>query len=346
MNQQLVDRLVRATLYEGYILYPYSPRAIKNQIRWTFGGVYPRAYGEASGGTDPWTAQTECLLEGGDDAVVEARLRFLHVLVRTIGSIAPPQAALPQVPEYTEVPELKVGLTTHRPWEEATERHVDAGRHRCGDLCDSPVRTSVTIPAGRSHEALADETGAVVGVAVRDHEELSVELEVGAERVEGDLRRVRVRVANVTPYEIGDRDRERAMRRSLVSTHALLGVEGGRWLSLADPPDHAAEAAAACVNTGMWPVLVGEPGEDDTVLASPIILEDHVQVAPESPGDLFDSREIDELLTLSILTLTDEEKDAMRAADPRTRAMLERTESMTQDQMMKLHGTIRELRRH
>jgi hypothetical protein len=346
VKQQLVDRLVRATLYEGYILYPYSPRAIKNQIRWTFGGVYPQAYGEASGGTDPWTAQTECLLQGGDEAVVEAKLRFLHVLVRTIGSIVPPLAWLPEVPEYTEVPELKVGLTTHRPWEEATERELDAGRHRCGDLCASPVHTSVSVPAGRAYEALTSDDGAVVGVAVRDHEQLSVELEVSAERLEGELRRVRVRVANVTPYEVRDRDRERAMRHSLVSTHALLGVEGGRWLSLADPPEHAADAAAACVNTGMWPVLIGEPGDDDTVLASPIILEDHVQVAPESPGDLFDSREIDELLTLSILTLTDEEKDAMRAADPRTRAMLERTENMTQDQMMKLHGTIRELRRH
>jgi hypothetical protein len=346
VNQALVDRLVRATLYEGYILYPYTPSAIKNQIRWTFGGVYPQAYGEASGGTDPWAAQTECLLEGGDDAVVEARLRFLHVLVRSVGRLEQPVASLPDQPEYTVVPELRVGATTHRPWEEATERELDAGRHRCSELCATPVRTEVSVPAGRSLEAVTSPEGEVVGVLVRDHEELSVRLEVSAERVDERLCRVRVRVSNVTPYEVGDGDRERAMRHSLVSTHAVLGVTDGRWLSLADPPEHASAAAAACVNTGMWPVLVGEPGDDDTVLASPIILEDHTQVAPESPGDLFDSREIDELLTLSILTLTDEEKEEMRAADPRTRAMLERTESMTQEQMMRLHGTIRELRRH
>jgi hypothetical protein len=332
MRQDVVDRLVRATLYEGYILYPYTPSAIKNQIRWTFGGVYPRAYGEASGGTDPWEAQTECLLEGGDDSRVEARLRFLHVLVRSVGRLEQPLPALPDDPAYTLVPELRVGLTTHRPWEEATERQLDAGRHRCGDLCAAPVITGAE--------------GEVVGVLVRDHAELRVRLEVGAQRVDDRLRRVRIRVSNLTPYEVGDGDRERAMRHSLVSTHAVLGVEGGRWLSLADPPEYASAAAAACVNTGMWPVLVGDPGDHDTVLASPIILEDHTQVAPESPGDLFDSREIDELLTLSILTLTDEEKEEMRAADPRTRAMLERTESMTQEQMMRLHGTIRELRRH
>lgn len=346
MRQDVVDRLVRATLYEGYILYPYTPSAIKNQIRWTFGGVYPRAYGEASGGTDPWEAQTECLVEGDDDSVVEARLRFLHVLVRSVGRLERPLPALPADPAFTLVPELRIGLTTHRPWEEATERQLDAGRHRCGDLCAAPVVTEVTVPAGRSLEALSSPEGEVVGVLVRDHAELRVRLEVGAERAGDGLRRVRVRVSNLTPYEVGDGDRERAMRHSLVSTHAVLGVDGGGWLSLADPPEHAAEAAAACVNTGMWPVLVGDPGDRDTVLASPIILEDHTQVAPESPGDLFDSREIDELLTLSILTLTDEEKEEMRAADPRTRAMLERTESMTQEQMMRLHGTIRELRRH
>jgi hypothetical protein len=346
VNRQLVDRLVRATLYEGYILYPYSPNAIKNQIRWTFGGVYPRAYGEASGGAEPWAAQTECLLEGDDDAVVEARLRFLHVLARSIGRLPEPLAVLPDEPEYTPVPELRVGATTHRPWEEATERELDAGRHRVADLCATPVRTEVAVPAGRSLEAVTAAGGEVVGVLVRDHEELRAELEVSAERLDGGLSRIRVRVANLTPYDAANGERERVMRYSLVSTHVVLGVEGGRWLSLADPPAHAADAAAACVNTGMWPVLVGEPGDDDTVLASPIILEDHTQVAPESPGDLFDSREIDELLTLSILTLTDEEKEEMRAADPRTRAMLERTESMTPEQMMKLHGTIRELRRH
>ncbi len=69
-----------------------------------------------------------------------------------------------------------------------------------------------------------------------------------------------------------------------------------------------------------WPVLVGEPGETDTMLSAPIILYDYPQIAPESPGDLFDSTEIDEILTLRILTLTDEEKRAMAAVDDRAGA--------------------------
>jgi hypothetical protein len=90
-------------------------------------------------------------------------------------------------------------------------------------------------------------------------------------------------------------------------------------------------------------VLVGEEGEHDTVLSSPIILPDYPQVAPESPGDLFDSTEIDQMLVLNILSLTDEEKREMRDSDPRAREILERTESLSEDQLMRLHGAIREM---
>jgi hydrogenase maturation protease len=89
-------------------------------------------------------------------------------------------------------------------------------------------------------------------------------------------------------------------------------------------------------------VLVGEPGERTTILSSPIILEDYPRVAPESPGDLFDGGEIDQLLTLNILSLTDEEKAEMRDSDPRAREILERTEALSDEELMRLHGAIRE----
>ena len=133
------------------------------------------------------------------------------------------------------------------------------------------------------------------------------------------------------------------MRRTFCSTHTVLRATGGEFVSLTDPPERLRAAAAACQNVGTWPVLVGEPGQRDTLLASPIILEDHPRVAPESPGDLFDGGEIDQLLVLNILALTEEEKAEMRAADPRTRAILERTEALTPDQLMRLHGAIRDV---
>ena len=108
-----------------------------------------------------------------------------------------------------------------------------------------------------------------------------------------------------------------------------------------DPPEELRAASSACVNSGAWPVLVGEEGQRDAMLCSPIILYDYPQIAPESPGALFDGTEIDEILTLRILTLTDEEKLAMGQTDERAREVLERTESMPPEQFMKLHGVLR-----
>ena len=119
---------------------------------------------------------------------------------------------------------------------------------------------------------------------------------------------------------------------------------GGAFVSLIDPPDELKDAAGACNNQGTWPVLAGREGTTDTILSSPIILYDYPQVAPESPGDLFDSTEIDEILTLRILAMTDEEKRDMAGIDARARALLERTQALTAADMARLHGTRRELR--
>jgi hypothetical protein len=101
------------------------------------------------------------------------------------------------------------------------------------------------------------------------------------------------------------------------------------------------DAVAACQNTGVWPVLVDERGADDTILGSPIILCDYPEIAPESKGDLFDATEIDEILILRILTLTDEEKEEMRRSDQRAQRILERLESSPPEHLLELHGTMR-----
>lgn len=349
MTPEQLDRLVEATLYEGYILYPYRPDAVKNRVRWTFGGVHPRVYSEATGGSDPWVVQTECLLRAPADAHLDAEVRFLHPVRRRLGEPIPPGTDGPGdeiAPGFAEVPLLEVEGTPYRSWEEAVERRLDLGRHRLGDLVGGqPRRLAIAVAPATEVEELRDSAGRVAGVVVRRSEGIDGEVELAAAVVADQVIRVRVTVRNTTPMELrGDGDRDRAMLRALVSTHAVLHVDAGHWVSLADPPADLVEAAARCENRGLWPVLVGEPDEDDTVLASPIILEDHPRVAAESAGDLFDATEIDELLSLRILTLTDAEKREMRAADARARAILERTEALTEEQMLRLHGTIRERR--
>jgi hydrogenase maturation protease len=130
----------------------------------------------------------------------------------------------------------------------------------------------------------------------------------------------------------------------MVSTHTVLRATAGDFVSLADAPPELAAAAAGCVNLGTWPVLAGEPGARDTVLSSPIIMEDHPRVAEESPGDLFDATEIDEILTLRVLTLTEDEKAELRRTDELGRRPLERCESLAGDELLRLHGTLPGLR--
>ena len=97
-------------------------------------------------------------------------------------------------------------------------------------------------------------------------------------------------------------------------------------------------AAASCQNRGWWPVLVG-----GTVLVAPIILPDQPAIAPESPGDLFDATEIDEILTLRVMTMTDEEKAAARGTDPRAAAIIDRCDTLPPEVMERLHGARREV---
>lgn len=130
----------------------------------------------------------------------------------------------------------------------------------------------------------------------------------------------------------------------MLSAHTMLGVYGGAFLSLLDPPDDYKTAAAACRNIATWPVLGGREGERTLMLSSPIILYDYPQIAPESAGDLFDSTEIDEILTLRVLTLSEEEKQEVRAGDERARGILDRTEMLPPEVFAKMHGAIRGLR--
>jgi hypothetical protein len=160
----------------------------------------------------------------------------------------------------------------------------------------------------------------------------------------GTLLRLRVDVRNVTP--LPRPDRAAATAGSFLGAHLILVADDATFLSMIDPPDWASEAATACVQRRCWPVLAGgaDAAASDIVLASPIILYDHPEVAPESAGALFDSTEIDEILTLRVMTLTDEEKSAARATDPHAAAIIDRCDRLTPPQLQRLHGILRDPR--
>jgi hypothetical protein len=326
-------RIAETVLYEGYLLWPYRRSATKNRRRWSFGGVHPRGWEESGHPDDRSLMQTQCLLEGRRP-VVEVRVRFLHVVRRTVAR---------RVGEGLEaVDELSVAGERHLSWDEAAEREVGVTRLRTDGRGDVRAGAAISVPAGEAVEPLVGAAGEPVGAIVRSWRELRGEVEVTGERLSASLWRLTVRVVNTTPWEPSDR--EDALRGTFCSTHTLLQAAGGAFVSMTDPPPAHRAAADACRNIGTWPVLVGDDADRRTLLSSPIVLPDRPQIAPESPGDLFDGTEIDGLLILNVLGLTDAEREEMRATDPRAREILDRCEALSQEQLMSLHGAIREFR--
>ena len=327
-------KIAEAVLYEGYLLWPYRRSARKNQQRWTFGGVYPREYSVARGEDDPWIMQTQCLVLGDEGSVIEVGVRFLHVVERKVAKTTS------GAPEFVD--ELRVGGERYLAWDEAAEREIAVGTLELSELPGSPRQVEIDVPEGSTKEPLAEPAGGVVGALVRSWRPLRGAVEVEAEPLQEGTFRITVRITNTTPW--GGEDRESTLRQTFVSTHTTLKVRAGEFVSLIDPPQELSEAVEGCENIKTWPVLVGEEEDRSTLLSSPIILYDYPQIAPESPGDLFDGTEIDQMLILNVLNLTDEEKEEMRASDPRGREILERCESLSPEELMKLNGTFREIR--
>jgi hypothetical protein len=346
MNLTVAEQIAKAVLYEGYMLYPYRRSAVKNQQRWNFGVLYPQAYSEAQEGVDPCVSQTQCLVRGNVSPAIELKVRFLQIIERTIGQLTEPILEWPKgtQPEFEIVPHLAVGGRVYQAWEEAGEREISLELTFGDSLTVSPARHEFNFSAERHLEPIESD-GQIVGVIIRDKKSLAAAVEVGVERCGEDLFIFTVRIANTTPFDAAtEKSREQALASSLVSVHTILGGSNCEFVSLLEPPEDLQELASNCQNTGTWPVLIGEAGSHDTMLSSPIILYDYPQIAPESAGDLFDGTEIDEILSLRILTLTDAEKREMRDSDDCARQILERTETLPPEQLMKLHGVLRNLR--
>jgi hypothetical protein len=190
----------------------------------------------------------------------------------------------------------------------------------------------ISVPAGTDIEHVDG------GRLVRTRRALHGQLDVSAE-ADGDLVRVSLAVRNTAAPAA---DKDDAIATSLIGTHLLVAVTGGEFVSLLEPPDSAAAAAARCRHHRCFPVLAGPPDTRDLVLVSPIILYDHPEIAEQSKGALYDSTEIDEILTPRVMTMTEEEKAQARATDPRAAEIIDRCDAMSPEAMLDLHGVLRD----
>lgn len=344
MNISLVKKIADAVLYEGYILYPYRASAVKNRQRFNFGVLMPPSYSEAQQGTEAFRMQTECIVSGNKHTRLDIRVRFLHLIMREVGEVvySLPSTGQDEQLQFKVVESLEVGGQLFQTWQEAIERELDVAETTIDELLKGPRRLLFWFPSDSETEHLVDDRNRVVGTLNRNQQRIEGSVSVSAEQIQEGLFKVTVEVRNMTRFENAEsKKRDDALMRSMASTHTILSVRGGEFVSLLDHPEEFAGAVALCNNTGTFPVLAGEERESDMMLSSPIILYDYPQIAPESAGELFDGTEIDEILTLRIMTMTDEEKREMRYIDQQARKILERTESLAAEELMKLHGTMR-----
>ena len=347
MNATLLREIVNAVLYEGYILYPYRASSRKNRReRFTFGRVYPQACSVGQKGVEPCVMQTECLVKTGlEPAKLRVNIGFLHPMAREVGAFESPLEQLPMgtQPDFKIVPELRMGKQVFQPWHEAVEREVAVPVLELNEGSRAETTFSFRFFASRDLEPIRDGEKRIVGMIIRTQETVEGGIEIITQRLRPDLWKLTVRIQNDSPCaDSVAAETEALLLKTFASTHAVLSIEGGEFVSLMDTPEDCKAAAANCKNIGTWPVLAGDElrRECDTMLSSPIILYDYPKIAPESAGPLFDGTEIDEILTLRILTMTDGEKLEMRSVDEQARRLLERTEGLPANSLLKMHGTM------
>jgi hypothetical protein len=319
-NWERARAVADTVLYEGYLLYPYRGNSPKNQSRWQFGVLGPRGAQDAGIGEND-TMSAQLLVSPHGEAAVSGVVRFLQLqhrgAERAVGEGS-----------FEPADELVAGPRSWLSWDEAVACEVTIDPIRLTSL---PRAVEISIPAGTDVE---DVDG---GRLVRSRRQLRGQLIISAES-EAELLRLTFEVRNTAPPAA---DKDEAIASSLIGAHLVVEVTDGQFVSLLEPPPSAVDAAAKCRQHRCFPVLAGPAGARDLMLISPIILYDHPEIAEQSEGALFDSTEIDEILTLRVMTMTDEEKATARATDPLAAQIIDRCDSMSPEAMLNLHGVLR-----
>jgi hypothetical protein len=337
VNLDHIREIADAVLYEGYLLYPYRASSSKNQSRWQFGVLGPPRASAASFSEDPGMAM-QCLLRpqasgaSEDLPTVTIHLRFLQLQLRQTQQLDADGG-------YQPVGSLEVNGSTVLSWDEAVEREITLPDVRLDVALADSAEYPLEFPGGEDVEPVTDDSGVLVGRIVRRRWPLSARLRAGTE-IDDGFYRLSVGVENAHPELTADKDA--AIRVSLIGAHLVIEAHDAGFVSLLEPPDEAVRAAERCRQRRCFPVLAGAPGSTDVLLGAPIILYDYPEIAAQSKGALFDSTEIDEILTLRVMTMTEQEKAEARATDPRARLIIDRCDGMSPADLQQLHGILRD----
>lgn len=202
---------------------------------------------------------------------------------------------------------LEIGGELFESWDETIERNIETTESY--SFCFEEIALEETLPDGESKYR-------------REAESIKGRAAIERAAIRQGLSLLRAEIKNESEKE------------QFISVHAILQVDGGEFISLLEPAAEFEEETGRLRQKGLFPVMI----ERRIMLASPIIIYDYPEIAPESEGDFYDATEIDELLALRINTMTDSERREAAALDPRAKAILQQAGSADQ---MELHGRIR-----
>lgn len=330
MNER-IRKLADAVLFEGYILYPYRASALKNKRRFDLGVVVP----EGSPNDESNFFRLEIPVDGTSPEI-RITLRFLHLCDRRVEEF--------DGREFRAVEILKIDDAIYQSWQEAVavsvelqfkdyrlQKGISSNTGQFSENGDGSLELSW--PGGESEETIEGADGELKGRVIRCTNSIAASVSAVFNKP-----KLSITVKNSTSVSLENATRDEILLSSLVAAHLILETENSAFVSLLEPPAEFEEVAQSCVNKGVFPVLVGPKDSRNCVFASPVILYDYPEIALESAGDMFDGGEIDELLTLRIMTMTEDEKREMASVDPRAAAILERTEGLSDEQLLGLHG--------
>jgi hypothetical protein len=210
--------------------------------------------------------------------------------------------------EGNNVERLEIDGQIFETWDEVIKRKIET--LKTTDFCFTAKYFSENLADGKAK-------------FVRQINQITGRIEIEKELIRENLHRFTIKIFNSSETE------------KFISTHAILSVVNAEFVSLLEFAEEFESEVKQLQQKSLFPVLI----EKNIMLASPIILYDYPDIAPESVGEFYDSTEIDELLTLRVLTMTDAEKSEAAALDSRAKKILQQAEKT---ELMNLHGVWRE----
>ena len=338
--ESILENLTRTLLYEGYALYPYHRSAIKNQKPVPFGGVFPgdyNAYNEHAHST----MQTQCMVKGREDLLINIDVRFLHLKkIELFEHVIQKENTYD---DFVPVYNLSINENLYQSGWQTIERRLSTGHLTISGLMKKKV-ILIEFDSIYDSKNLIDQNGEVTAKQISSASAIKGAVVIEAAPLENmqDAFRITVNIANTTPVENAEAvSRDEVISQSFLSTHTILKTTDAEFISHQNPGEKWKASIAACQNINTWPILIDE--SNSTLLSSPIILYDYPQINPQSQGDLFDSTEIEEALLLHVNLLSDEEKKRIGQSDEKLQAMLQKVSEITPEELINFHSGLKNI---